>query len=165
MIKAFRIDERLIHGQIIATWLKTLGITHLIVANDDVAKDEMRQKTLKMVLPQGMKCLIKNVDDIIRVLNDPRCEKMKIMLVVGTPQDGCRLIQGVEEITEINLANYGSITKPDVKNKLNVSKMVYLDEDDVQAVNQMVASGKVMFTQKTPSDLKKVINKLDWRGE
>ena len=36
MIETFRIDERLIHGQVIATWLKTLGITHLIVANDDI---------------------------------------------------------------------------------------------------------------------------------
>ena len=35
MIKAFRIDERLIHGQVIATWLKTLGTTHLIVADDE----------------------------------------------------------------------------------------------------------------------------------
>lgn len=161
MIKAFRIDERLIHGQVIATWLKTLGITHLIVANDEVEKDEMRKKTLKMVLPQGMKCLIKNVEETIRVLNDPRCQQMKIMLVVGTPQDGCKLLKEVKEIAEVNLANYGSITKPDIKNKTTISKMVYLDESDIEAVNQMIASGKTIFTQKTPSDLKKVINKID----
>lgn len=161
MIKAFRIDERLIHGQVIATWLKTLGITHLIVANDEVAKDEMRQKTLKMVLPQGMKCLIKSVDDAIRVLNDARCQKMKIMLVAGTPQDGCKIVHHVAEISEVNLANYGSITKPDVKNKISISKMVYLDEEDVAAVQELIASGKTIFTQKTPSDLKKVINKID----
>lgn len=165
MIKAFRIDERLIHGQVIATWLKTLGITHLIVANDEVARDEMRQKTLKMVLPQGMKCLIKSVEETIRVLQDPRCQQMKIMLVAGTPQDGCRLLKSVMEISEVNLANYGSITKPDIKNKITVSNMVYLDESDRIAVNQMIASGKSVFTQKTPSDLKKVINRIDERRE
>ena len=55
MIKAFRIDERLIHGQVIATWLKTLGTTHLIVADDEAAGDEMRQRTLKLALPANVK--------------------------------------------------------------------------------------------------------------
>lgn len=161
MIKAFRIDERLIHGQVIATWLKTLRITHLIVANDEVAADGMRQKTLKMVLPQDMKCLIKGVQDCIRVLKDPRCSQMHIMLVVGNPQDAGKLLEVISEIAEVNLANYGSITKPDVPDKISISKMVYLDQDDISAVNALIASGKTVFTQKTPSDLKKIIHKID----
>lgn len=55
MIVGFRIDERLIHGQVIATWLKTLGVTHLIVASDEVAADPQRQTILKVVLPQNVK--------------------------------------------------------------------------------------------------------------
>ncbi len=57
MIVGFRIDDRLIHGQVIATWLKTLGVTHLIVASDEVAADPKRQQILKVILPQNVKCL------------------------------------------------------------------------------------------------------------
>lgn len=160
MIKAFRIDERLIHGQIIATWLKTLGVTHLIVADDEAAKDEVRQKILKMVLPSDLKCLIKSVDDAVKILKDPRCENMKIFLVTGSPQNALKIIEANVAISEINLANYGSITKPDVKNKVSISKMVYLDEDDVAATNQLIESGKTVITQKTPSDIRKIINKI-----
>jgi mannose/fructose/N-acetylgalactosamine-specific phosphotransferase system component IIB len=160
MIKAFRIDERLIHGQVITTWLKILGVTHLIVADDDVAKDEVRQKTLKMVLPSDLKCLIKSVDAAARALKDPRCESMKILLITGSPQSALKLLEANVDIPEINLANYGSITKPDVKNKVSISKMVYLDKDDVAATNKLIESGKAVFTQKTPSDIRKIINKI-----
>lgn len=160
MIKAFRIDERLIHGQVIATWLRTLGTTHLIVANDKAANDEIMKKTLKMVLPPELKCLIKTLDDVAKILNDPRCESMNILLIVGNPQDAYKIAGEVASIPEVNLANYGSITKPEVKNKVSISKMVYLDQDDITAVNGLIELGKTVFTQKTPSDSKKIINKI-----
>ncbi len=158
MIQAFRIDERLIHGQIIATWLKTLGVTHLIVADDATAQDEKKQRILKVVLPANVKCLIKSVDDVARVLNDPRCESMRIMVITGSPQDALRLMEKVPAISEVNLANYGSITKPKVKDKLCISRMVYLDEADVEAMQKIIALGKPVFTQKTLSEPKKTIH-------
>ena len=117
MIVTFRIDERLIHGQVIATWLNSLGVTHLIVANDEAAGNQMQQQLLKMAVPAKVKCLIKSVDDVKRILKDPRCEKMRIMLIVGKPEDAIPLLEDVKEIGEVNLANYGSITKPDVPDK------------------------------------------------
>lgn len=160
MIVGFRIDERLIHGQVIATWLKTLGVTHLIVANDEAAADVNRQTVLKLVLPKEVKCLIKSVDDVVRILKDPRCGSMRILLITGSPQDACRIVEHFPDMKEVNLANYGSITKPDVKNKISVSAMVYLDPDDVQAANRLINLGLKVFTQKTPSDPAKIITKL-----
>ena len=160
MIKTFRIDERLIHGQVIATWLKTLGITHLIVANDQAASDEIQKSALKMAVPSGVKCLIKSIDDAARILKDPRCNSMSIMLIVGSPEDAVRLMPLVDGIPEVNLANFGSITKPDVPDKLAISNMVYLDADDIKAVNQIISFGKPLFTQKTPSEPRKIIKQL-----
>ena len=166
MIHAFRIDERLIHGQVIATWLKTLGTTHLIVASDEAAEDERRQKALKLALPSNVKCLIRKVNDAVTVLKDPRCEKMNILLIAGSPQDALRLMHKLPEISEINLANYGSITKPEVKDKVCISKMVYLDQEDADAVNELLHMGKVIFTQKTPQDSRKMVNRIRCeRGE
>ena len=41
-IVAFRIDERLVHGQG-QLWIKTLGVNTVIVANDGAANDPMQQ--------------------------------------------------------------------------------------------------------------------------
>lgn len=161
MITTFRIDERLIHGQVIATWLKSLGVTHLIVADDNCAKDESRQAMLKLAVPKDVKCLIKSIDDVIRVLKDPRCEKMRIMLICGNPDSAYKLLSNVSKITEVNLANYGTITKPEVKNKLSISPMVYLDDDDIVAVNKIIDFGKPVFTQKTPVEQKRMLKKFN----
>lgn len=160
MIITFRIDERLIHGQVIATWLNSLGVTHLVVANDEAAKNEKQQKMLKLAVPSRVKCLIKGVDDVIKILKDPRCSSMRIMLIVGNPFDAEKLLENVSEITEVNLANYGSITKPNVKDKLVISPMVSLDHEDILAVNKIIDFGKPVFTQKTPVEQKKILKKL-----
>lgn len=163
MIVTFRIDERLIHGQVIATWLKALGVTHLIVANDDAASNSMRQTALKLAIPKGVKCLIKGIDDATRIVNDPRCNEMRVMLIAGTPEDAVKLVGQVPGIKEINLANYGSITKPDIKGKLTISGMVYLDNSDIQQVNKLIDTGLPVFTQKTPTDPKKLLSKINER--
>ena len=82
------------------------------------------------------------------------------MLIVGNPFDAVKLLEAVPEIAEINLANYGSITKPDVKDKLVISPMVSLDQEDIQTVNQLIDFGKPLFTQKTPVEPKKMLKKM-----
>lgn len=46
-----RIDNRLIHGQVATMWSGVLGVNLLLVANDNVAKDELRQSLMNMAAP------------------------------------------------------------------------------------------------------------------
>ena len=43
MIKLLRVDYRLVHGQVTISWSRHIGADSILVANDEVAKDEMRQ--------------------------------------------------------------------------------------------------------------------------
>ena len=45
----FRVDNRLIHGQVIEGWLPYTGAAHLIVANDALAEDLLRQQIMSPV--------------------------------------------------------------------------------------------------------------------
>ena len=72
MIKLFRIDERLIHGQIAIKWSRHTGVDSIVVANNNAAANTMIQKSLKMAAPPGIKTVIKSIDDAIKTLNDPR---------------------------------------------------------------------------------------------
>ena len=72
MIVFFRIDERLIHGQIAIKWSKYTNADRIVVANDAAAASPIIQKSLKMAAPAGIKTTIKTVDDAIKLLNDPR---------------------------------------------------------------------------------------------
>jgi len=65
MIKLTRIDDRLVHGQVAFTWVPTLGIDCLLVANDKVAKDEFQKMTMNLAKPANTKLLIRAMADAI----------------------------------------------------------------------------------------------------
>ena len=44
-----RIDNRLVHGQVGVSWTATLGANLILVADDDVAKDSLQQRLMKMI--------------------------------------------------------------------------------------------------------------------
>ena len=60
MIKCLRVDHRLLHGQVAFSWTSALGADCILIANDDVMKDELRKTTIKMAKPQGVKLVMKS---------------------------------------------------------------------------------------------------------
>ncbi len=54
MISLIRVDDRLIHGQVMAVWVRALNITHIIVVDDDTAADLFSQQVMRLAIPQGM---------------------------------------------------------------------------------------------------------------
>lgn len=50
-----RIDDRLIHGQVVTTWLNVKQIEQVIIVDDKVAKDKIQSNVLKMSVPRNVK--------------------------------------------------------------------------------------------------------------
>ena len=55
-IVAFRIDERLIHGQG-QLWIKALGANTVIVADDGASEDPMQQMLMKQLFQRPLPCV------------------------------------------------------------------------------------------------------------
>lgn len=43
MIQMLRVDHRLLHGQVAVAWFHALDINTILIANDEVAKDDLRK--------------------------------------------------------------------------------------------------------------------------
>ena len=50
----FRVDNRLVHGQVIEGWLPHLAAKHLVVANDAFASDLLRQQIAELAVPEDV---------------------------------------------------------------------------------------------------------------
>ncbi len=51
----YRVDNRLIHGQIIEAWLPYIGATRLVVANENLAGDALQQQIMLLAVPSRIR--------------------------------------------------------------------------------------------------------------
>lgn len=153
MIALFRIDERLIHGQIAIKWSKHTGVDHIIVANDNASKNLLIQKTLKMAAPAGIKTAIKSIEEAVQLLRDPRCDAMKILLLVNNPKDAVIFLNNIPEISYINVGNYGRVApeKEGMKRKA-YGNNIYCDDEEVEQFKKIVEKGVRCVYQTTPEE-------------
>ena len=154
MIKMMRIDDRLVHGQVAVVWSKYLGVNRIVVANDDIVKNGMQMMTVKMAVPSNIKAIIKNVEDAIKLLNDPRAAGLDIFLVVGNPKDAYRINEMVSGIPLINVGNSGRMgaTAEEIQNKEQIDKNIYVDEQDKKYFRLLNESDTKVSIQSVPTD-------------
>lgn len=151
MIKMFRIDERLIHGQIVIKWSRHLSVDRILVANDAAASNQMVHKSLMMAAPSNIKTAIKSVDESIKILNDPRSKDLKLLVLVNSPNDALKILENIDRIDAINVGNYGRVApaKPDNPRKMYTNN-IYCDDEEVEAFKELIKLGVRCYYQVTP---------------
>ncbi|MGM0213701.1 PTS sugar transporter subunit IIB [Enterococcus sp. AZ109] len=151
MITAVRIDERLIHGQVAMTWTKTLKLDGLVVASDEAAENDIQKMTLKMAAPADVKTIIKSVDGAIQLLQNPRSQEMRLMVLVPTVKDAVKLAKAFpNEIELMNVGNAGKMTPPSPDKKL-LTKEVMLTPEEISALEELIALYPETVFQGTPA--------------
>lgn len=96
-----RVDDRLIHTQVVIGWIQALALTRVIVADDTAASDPMQILALEVALPPGIACCVCPEDEIAHQLYP----EARQMIIVASLASASRVIAHVPAITEINLAN------------------------------------------------------------
>ena len=152
MIVCLRVDERLIHGQVAMTWTKELKLNGLVVASDEAASNELQKMTLKMAVPEGIKCIIKSVEDVTTILDDPRSESMRLMVL-----DAVTLCKRYKNIEMVNIGNAGKTTSGEKK---ILSKEVMLTADELEALKELTELYPDTFFQGTPAMEKKMASAI-----
>lgn len=102
-IVAFRIDERLIHGQG-QVWIKALGVNTVIVANDEASESPIQQQLMKAVVPKTIAMRFFSVQKTCDLINKAS-PKQTIFIVCKSPADALRLVAGGVPVKEINVGN------------------------------------------------------------
>ena len=156
-ITALRVDDRLIHGQVAMTWTKQLAVQGIVVANDEAANDNTQKMALKMAVPGGIKSLIKPVDEAIRILNNPKASKMRILVLTRTVKDALKVRQSVGEIGFLNVGNTGRFDGIDVSEKLVLTPTIMLTKTEQQALKDLVALEPKTCMQQVPNDEQKLV--------
>ena len=141
-----RMDNRLIHGQILVSWNSALKLDHIIVCNDLVANDPLQVAVLKAVAPSGAKVSIMTVKDTADYCLNPNSQNEKIFILAKFPEDGWGLVENGLNLPVLNLGNQAY-----VRNSKKVSNTVFLTETGVKALKKIHEAGIKITCRMMPS--------------
>lgn len=147
MITKVRIDHRLLHGQVAFSWIKSAHSDCILIVSDEAASDELRMSALRMASPNNTKMVIKSVKDSATALNSGVTDKYQLFIIVESIKEAAQLTSLVPTIKEINIGG----TKAG-EDKKQISKAVFVSEEDVDLIKKMHQNGIRMNIRMIPDE-------------
>lgn len=144
-----RIDNRLVHGQVGVIWTSSIGANLLLVANDDVAKDPLQQKLMQSTSESsGAQIRFFSIQKTINIISKA-APRQKIFIIVKTPADAVKLVEGGVPIKEIDVGNMHFSS-----GKEKITDKVYVDQKDKDDLMRLVNDDVNIYIQDVPGDKK-----------
>lgn len=88
-----RVDDRLLHGQVVVGWGQTLGIAPLLLVSDRVVKDEQLSHTFRQLMPVEQRGEVVTVNDAAERWRRGEFKDARAMLVIETPVDALKMVR------------------------------------------------------------------------
>ncbi len=146
MIVLTRIDDRLIHGQVVEGWVNFLKATSILVADDRVASNALQRSIMEISVPQGLKVFIGSVDDVCDRLRASGAGNERVILLFSTPGD---VLRALERGLDCRVLNIGGMRYLPGKRKL--INVVAVDDMDLSALRAISARGVKVDIQPVPT--------------
>ena len=99
MLKLLYVDYRFLHSRIFVAWRKAYSFDTVVILNDTVAKNPMKQAIYQSILPEGMTLLCLRLQDYETVLQEKQC-----FWILETLKDAYWLTKRLDNQTVINIA-------------------------------------------------------------
>lgn len=153
-IRLTRIDNRLIHGQVATQWCGVVGANLLLVANDEVATNEMRQGLMNMAAPAYAQTRFFSIQKTCDIIGKASPQQ-HIAIICENPQDVLRLVEGGVPIKKVNIGNMHM-----ADGKRQVATTVAVNDDDVACFRKLQELGVELEIQRVPDISPEPIDKL-----
>ena len=142
-----RVDDRLIHGQVVVGWGQPLGIQRFVLADDDVAKSGWEQDLYRMAVPQGLEVVFSTVAGAGSQLRAWEADGRRTAILLGTVEAAAQLYHAAPAVVrKINLG--GIHHRP---GRLERLPYVYLSPEEHRLLTELAAEGAEIAGQDLPT--------------
>ncbi|HSJ07633.1 MAG TPA: PTS sugar transporter subunit IIB [Longimicrobiales bacterium] len=142
----FRIDERLIHGQVVVAWGAQLHPDRIVVVNDELADSAWEQELYCLGLPADTAAEFASVADARARLDEWRESPERVFLLARDVATMARLGQdGLLQGTEVNIG--GIHHAPD---RREVLPYVFLSEHEEEVLRELAGQGADVSARDLP---------------
>lgn len=146
-IKMLRIDDRLIHGQIVTAWAKNIQAEKIWIVDDGVAKDEFIKGVMKMVAPSDRELLISGLDEMPSIAKKLDEEPGNVLILVKYPYVAEEIFKSGIKLQELNIGGIGA--SPDRK---KLFKNISASEAEKATLKEIQDLGINVYFQVTPDE-------------
>src|SRR3982074_2130007 len=144
-IHLYRIDDRLIHGQVVVGWGQPLNARFLILVDDLVASSDWEKELYRMAVPPEMDIYFADVTTAIRDHARYAADHRPGILIAGDIDTMLRLVRGVKAIGSVNLGGIHHRA-----GRVEKLRYVFLTPAEEQQLRELEASGVEVRAQDAP---------------
>ena len=146
-IVLYRIDDRLIHGQVVVGWGQPLDIGFIVLVDDEVAGSEWEQELYRMGTPPEMEVYFHSVDEAVEALPKYQADPRPGLLLTGDIASMLRLVkQSGGQLRDVNVG--GIHHRTDRKQRL---RYVFLSPAEEQLLRDLADAGANVTAQDVPA--------------
>jgi PTS system mannose-specific IIB component/fructoselysine and glucoselysine-specific PTS system IIB component len=145
-IRLFRIDDRLIHGQVVVGWGQPLGVQFIVLVDDEVRASEWEQDLYRMGVPPEIEVLFASAREAADRMADWQADPRVGILLTGDIATMAAVCADCSGVQAINLG--GIHHRPGRRERL---RYVYLSDDEVHQLKRLASNGVSVTAQDVPT--------------
>jgi PTS system mannose-specific IIB component/fructoselysine and glucoselysine-specific PTS system IIB component len=145
-IQLFRIDDRLIHGQVVVGWGQPLGVGFIVLVDDEVRASEWEQDLYRMGVPPEISVVFASATEAAERLPEWQGDPRVGILLTGDIDTMAALRNNCGQVTAVNLG--GIHHRPGRRERL---RYVYLSDQEVEKLRALAAHGVHVTAQDVPT--------------
>jgi len=140
-----RIDCRLIHGQVVETWVPHVKANLLIVANDDLASNPVLRSVMELAVPVGIRVRFCRLDEVVAAIAEADRAGDRSILLLSNASDA---VKARRDGASFNLLNIGNLHF--AEGKVQISPSVFFAPEDFEALRWLRSHGVSVCVKGTP---------------
>lgn len=149
-----RIDDRLIHGQVITAWVKHVGANAIVIVDNELAKNKLMQRIYVASTPSDTELKILSMEEAIEYLKGGNSSS-KVLVLAKVPQILEELIEREVNISDVILGGMGSNAT-----RKKIIRNAYANDDEVDSMKRMMKKGISVSFQLVPDEKNTDLNKV-----
>lgn len=140
----YRIDDRLIHGQVVVGWGQPFDIEFIVLVDDLVATSDWEQELYRMGVPPEMEVYFHAAADAVTALPKYRADPRPGLLLTGDIATMQRLVDDAG-VTTVNVGGIHSKA-----GRVQRMRYVFLSSDEEHELRALAKRGAVVTAQDVP---------------
>ena len=145
-IDVYRVDDRLLHGQVVVGWGQPLHCERIVLVDDEVRASDWEQDLYRMGVPPHMEVVFASVDEAVAQLPAWEADPRPAIVLMGDLDTAAALSTRCAQVRQLNVGGIHHRA-----GRTERIRYVYLTDLEAAKLRQIAAGGVTITAQDVPT--------------